>query len=101
MAKNPVNVLVVTQAQARIQVNDGHINPPDVNMWEIATLRQQVRGMGASIDKYDGTTNVQEWFFEFGNLAAYQGLNESAEKARLISFYVTGEAKWRFHKLSE
>ena len=57
--------------------------------------------MGASIDKYDGTTNMQECFFEFENLVSHQGLNESAEKARLLSFYITGEAKRRFHKLSD
>ena len=41
-------------------------------MGEIAALRQQVRDMGASIDKYDSTTNVQKWFFELENLAAHQ-----------------------------
>ena len=101
MAKDPVNVLVITWAQGKLQVGNGNINPPDVSMAEIATLRQQVRGMGASIDKYDGTTNVQEWFFEFENLAAHQGLNKNAEKARLLSFYVTSEAKRRFHKLND
>ena len=100
MAKDPVNVLVITRAQRRLQIRNEDIHPPEGNMAEIAALRQQVRGMGASIDKYDGTTNVEEWFFEFENLAAHQGLNENAEKARLLSFNITGEAKRRFHKLN-
>ena len=101
MAKDPVNFLVITWAQARLQVGNRDINTPDVGMGEIAALRQQVRDMGASIDKYDGTTNVQKWFFELENLAAHQGLNENAENARLLSFYVTGEAKRWFHKLND
>ena len=63
-------------------------------------ILRQLRGMALSIDRFDGTSDIEDWLFDFELLAKVTGYNSDEDKARFLPFHLSGEAKRRYHDLS-
>ena len=57
-----------------------------------AHLSRQMKNLSLSSDKFDGSSNVEEWFDIFDIIAAETGPTEDGDKLALLELSLAGEA---------